>query len=53
MNISTTILTNAMIILTGAIVNFILNNPVAGWALSGCFIVVLIILFILHRKEKK
>lgn len=44
---------NSLIILTGAIMNFILDNPKAGWVLLGSFGFTCVLAIILHKKYKK
>lgn len=44
---------NSLIILTGAILNFIFGNSPAGWILTGLFGFTVILGIILYRKYKK
>ena len=46
-------LSNSLIILTGAIMNFIFDNPIAGWILLGLFGFTCALGIILHKKYKK
>lgn len=48
-----TIFSNSLIILTGAILNFIFGNSPAGWILTGLFGFTVILGIILYRKYKK
>ena len=48
-----TMFSNSLIILTGAILNFIFDNSVAGWILLGLFGFTCILGIILYRKYKK
>ena len=48
-----TMFSNSLIILTGAILNFIFDNSVAGWILLGLFGFTVILGIILYRKYKK
>ena len=48
-----TMFSNSLIILTGAILNFIFDNPIAGWILTGLFVLTVILGIILYRKCKK
>lgn len=48
-----TMFSNSLIILTGAILNFIFDNSVAGWILLGLFGFTVILGIILYRKCKK
>jgi len=48
-----TMLSNSLIILTGAIMNFIFDNPIAGWILLGLFGFTCIFGIILHKRYKK
>ena len=50
---TTTIFANGMITLTGAIMNFMFDNPVAGWILLGLTAVAFTIGIILYKKEKQ
>lgn len=44
---------NSLIILTGSIMNFILDNPKAGWVLLGLFGFTCMLGIILYKKYKK
>ena len=44
---------NSLIILTGAIMNFIFDNPIAGWILLGVFGFTCMLGIILYKKYKK
>ncbi len=44
---------NSLIILTGAILNFIFDNSIAGWILLGLFGFTCVLGIILYRKYKK
>ena len=44
---------NSLIILTGAILNFMFNNSPAGWILLGLFGFTCALGIILHKKYKK
>ena len=48
-----TMFSNSLIILTGAILNFIFGNSPAGWILTGLFVFTVILGIILYRKYKK
>ena len=48
-----TTVSNSLIILTGAIMNFIFDNPIAGWILLGLFGFACVIGIILYKKCKK
>ena len=48
-----TMFTNNLILLTGAIMNFIFDNPIAGWILLGAFGFTCVIGIILYKKFKK
>lgn len=48
-----TIFFNSLIILTGAIMNFIFNNSLAGWILLGLFGFTCVLGIILNKKCKK
>ena len=48
-----TMFSNSLIILTGAILNFIFGNSPAGWILLGLFGFTVILGIILYRKYKK
>lgn len=48
-----TMFSNSLIILTGAILNFIFDNPPAGWILLGLFGYTVVLGIILYRKYKK
>lgn len=48
-----TMFLNSLIILTGAIMNFIFDNPIAGWILLGLFGFTCVLGIILHKKYKK
>lgn len=50
---STYIFTNGMIPLTGALLNFVFNNMIAGWTLTGCTAIIFIIGIIVRKKENK
>lgn len=47
-----TMFLNSLIILTGAILNFIFNNSPAGWILIGLFVFTVILGIILYKKGK-
>lgn len=47
------IFSNSLIFLTGAILNFVFNNPIAGWILLGLFGFTCVLGIILHKKYKK
>lgn len=38
---------------TGAVMNFIFDNPKGGWMLAGVSAIIFIIASVLYRKEKK
>ena len=44
---------NSLIILTGAILNFIFDNPIAGWILLSLFGFTCVLGIILYKKYKK
>lgn len=48
-----TMFSNSLIILTGAIMNFIFNNSPAGWILLGLFGITCVTEIILYKKFKK
>ncbi len=48
-----TMFLNSLIILTGAIMNFIFNNSPAGWILLGLFGFTCVLEIILYKKYKK
>lgn len=48
-----TMFLNSLIILTGAIMNFIFNNSPAGWILLGLFGFTCVLGIILNNKYKK
>ena len=45
--------TCAMITLTCGIMNFVLDNPAAGWILLGLTIIILALGWIEYKKEKR
>ena len=47
------VFSNSLIILTGAILDFIFGNSLAGWILTGLFVFIVILEIILYRKYKK
>ena len=42
-----------MITLTGSVMDFAFDNPVAGWILLGLSAIILAIAYIAYRKEHK
>lgn len=48
-----TMFSNSLIILTGAILNFIFDNLIAGWILLGLFVFTCVLGIILYKKYKK
>ncbi len=53
-NIVISMFSNSLIIfLTGAILNFIFNNPIGGWILLGLFGFTCVLGIILYKKYKK
>ena len=48
-----TMFLNSLIILTGAIMNFIFNNSPAGWILLGLFGLTCVLGIIFYKKYKK
>ena len=42
-----------MVTTTGAIMNFIFNNPKGGWMLVGVSVIIFIIATVCYIKEKK
>jgi hypothetical protein len=42
-----------MVTTTGAIMNFIFNNPKGGWMLVGVSVIIFIIAAVCYIKEKK
>lgn len=48
-----TMFSNSLIILTGAIMNFIFDNSIAGWILLGLFGYTCVLGIILYKKCKK
>lgn len=50
---STYIFVNGSIILTGALLNFVFNNPVAGWCLLGCTAISAAIGFFVRKHENR
>ena len=46
-------LSNSLIILTGALMNFIFDNITAGWILLGLFGFTCVLIIILYKKYKK
>lgn len=48
-----TTFSNSLIILTGAILNFVFNNSLAGWILLGLFVFTCVLGIILYKKYKK
>ena len=48
-----TMFSNSLIILTGAIMNFIFDNSIAGWILLGLFGFTCVLGIILYKKCKK
>lgn len=48
-----TMFSNSLIILTGAILNFVFNNSPAGWILLSLFGFTCVLGIILYKKYKK
>lgn len=53
MNLSSHFFTCGMVTTTGAIMNFIFDNPKGGWMLVGVSAIIFIIGAVLHRKERR
>lgn len=45
--------TCVMITLTGALLNFVFDDPISGWVLIGVTAVILLISAIFYKKEKE
>lgn len=53
MSLSSHAFTCGMVTTTGAIMNFIFNNPKGGWMLVGVSVIIFIIATVCYIKEKK
>ncbi len=53
MSLSSHSFTCGMVTTTGAIMNFIFNNPKGGWMLVGMSVIIFIIAAVCYIKEKK
>ena len=53
MSLSSHSFTCGMVTTTGAIMNFIFNNPKGGWMLVGVSVIIFIIATVCYIKEKK
>lgn len=53
MSLSSHSFTCGMVTTTGAIMNFIFNNPKGGWMLVGVSVIIFIIAAVCYIKEKK
>ena len=53
MSLSSHSFTCGMVTTTGAIMNFIFNNPKGGWMLVGVSVIIFIIATVCYIKERK